>query len=368
MGNIKSKRNIDKEYDLMDKSDKFYRQLKHSLSERKMQLKNNSEYETQVRYTDKNNYNKKKINNNNIDNYENNYYNKKKPILNKNSQTLYQKKELKPSLSERKMQLKNNSEYETQVRYTDKNNYNKKKINNKKNIDSSNPENISYINKKIFLNNSNPKIELEIKLREEMRRLSIKYFKGRENNFKISNSVFKYIDDIENFVKINFPDYIFFLSIITKGKGKMNIHYNYFVHNETDGLIKEIYKDKLSCFSYLLYIKKRNNYVDVSQKDLENFLRPTMKKIIKKYLNGRMYEHKEFNNYVQTIGNEIKEEIQYLSKKVYFNNITVLSENKSIDDVRCCYIWLSGKNVHDFIENYEGQYSKCFAFVGSCIP
>ena len=30
--------------------------------------------------------------------------------------------------------------------------------------------------------------------------------------------------------------------------------------------------------------------------------------------------------------------------------------------------WLNGKNVNHFAEKYEGQYSKCLAIVGNCIP
>ena len=50
----------------------------------------------------------------------------------------------------------------------------------------------------------------------------------------------------------------------------------------------------MSCFSYLMYIKKRNYDIDISLKDLQNNIRPKMKKIINNYLEGRKYEHKEF--------------------------------------------------------------------------
>ena len=44
-----------------------------------------------------------------------------------------------------------------------------------------------------------------------MRRLSIKYFKGREyKSNEISNLIDGYINDMENFVRNKFPDYKFF--------------------------------------------------------------------------------------------------------------------------------------------------------------
>ena len=130
-----------------------------------------------------------------------------------------------------------------------------------------------------------------------MIRLLIKYFKGRDFKCnKTSNYVDEYIDDMKNFVKINFPDYNFFLCVTTQTNGgnSLWIDNKHFLNYNSDGWVKEKYKDKISSFSFLMYIKKRNYNNDISLKDLENYMRPKMKKIIKNYLDERRYEHKEF--------------------------------------------------------------------------
>ena len=60
-------------------------------------------------------------------------------------------------------------------------------------------------------NEQSSKSNLEGIISKEMRRLSIKYFKGREyNSDEISNLIDGYINDMENFVRNKFPDYKFF--------------------------------------------------------------------------------------------------------------------------------------------------------------
>ena len=112
-----------------------------------------------------------------------------------------------------------------------------------------------YNNEKPLLNklseSSNPKSELEKKLREEMKRLLIKYFKGRDFKCnKTSNYVEEYIDDMKNFVKINFPDYNFFLCVTTQTNGgnSLWIDNKHFLNYNSDGWVKEKYKDKISSF------------------------------------------------------------------------------------------------------------------------
>ena len=116
-----------------------------------------------------------------------------------------------------------------------------------------------------------------------------------------------------------------------------------------------------------MYIKKRNYNNDISLKDLENYMRPKMKKIIKNYLDERRYEHKEFEYYIEGIGKEINREIKNLSQKICCKNITILMKNPT-NGYSFKWSWLNGKNVHNFFEKYDGQYSKCLAIVGSCIP
>ena len=210
--------------------------------------------------------------------------------------------------------------------------------------------------------------ELEKKLKEEMRRLSIKYFKGREyNQFQTSKYVDEYINDMKNFVNMYFPDYNFFLCVTAQKNNSFWIDNNHLLYKNTDGNIKEIYKDKILCFSYLMYIKKKDCNTDISLNDIEKNVRPKMKKIMKNYLEGRTYEHNDFQYYVEGIGKEIKREIHNLTKKVCCKNITILMK-KPTNDYCYCWNWLNGKNVHHFAEKYEGQYSKCLAIVGNCIP
>ena len=235
-------------------------------------------------------------------------------------------------------------------------------------------EKFSYNKEKPLLTNkipetSDPKTELEKKLREEMRRLSIKYFKGREyNKNKTPNYVDEYINDMKNFVKNYFPDYNFFLCVVTTtDNNSFWIDNKHLLYSNTDGWIKEIYKDKISCFSYLMYIKKRNYDIDISLKDLQNNIRPKMKKIINNYLEGRKYEHKEFQIYVEGIGKEINREIHNLSKKVCCNNLVILMK-KPTNGYSFRWNWLNGKNVEHFVEKYDGQFSKCLAILGYCIP
>ncbi len=219
-------------------------------------------------------------------------------------------------------------------------------------------------------NEKSSKSELEEIVSKEMKRLSIKYFKGREyKKDEVSKWIDGYIEDMQIFVKNKFPDYKFFLCIITQGKDKntFRISNKNLSFPKTDGFIKEIYCDKISVYSYLLYIKKKNFSMEISMTDFENYMKPKMKKIINSYLDQRKYEHEEFEDYLQGIGEEFIREIHNYSKKICCNIITIFLK-KPTDGYTITWKWLSGNNTHKFIEKYEGEYTRCLGIIGSCIP
>ena len=219
-------------------------------------------------------------------------------------------------------------------------------------------------------NEESSKSELEEIVSKEMKRLSIKYFKGRE--FKTDDAskwIDGYIEDMQIFVKNKFQDYKFFLCVLTykKGKNTVRISNKHLYFAKTDGFIKEIYKDKISVYSYLMYIKKKNFSLEISMTDFENYMKPKMKKILNSYLEQRKYEHEEFEDYSKGIQEEIKREICDYSKKICCN-IIIIFLKKPTDGYSITWKWLSGNNTHKFIEKYDGQYTRCYSFIGSCIP
>ena len=219
-------------------------------------------------------------------------------------------------------------------------------------------------------NEESSKSELEEIVSKEMKRLSIKYFKGRE--FKkndVSKWIEGYFEDMQIFVKNKFPDFKFFLCVVTQGKDKNSswISNRHISFTNTDGSIQEIYRDKILAYSYLMYIKKKNFSLEISMTDFENYMKPKMKKIINSYLDQRKYEHEEFEDYSKGIQEEIKREICDYSKKICCN-IIIIFLKKPTDGYSITWKWLSGNNTHKFIEKYEGQYTKCLGIIGSCIP
>jgi len=217
---------------------------------------------------------------------------------------------------------------------------------------------------------SNSKLNMEKILSDEMRRLSIKYFKGREYNYeKVSNWNSGYIDDMRNFVKYNFPDYKFFFCVCSQKNNQNSFYINnkQFYFTNTDGIVKFIYKDKIYCASYLTYIKTKNVEMDVSFNDLENYLKLKMKKIFHNYLEGRKYEHKEFDFYVKGIGEEIRRETNKFSQKMC-NNITTILMKKPSSGYNFTWNWLNGNNTHKISEKYDGLYSKCTVIIATCFP
>ena len=218
-------------------------------------------------------------------------------------------------------------------------------------------------------NEKSSKSELEEIVSKEMKRLSIKYFKGRE--FKtndVSKWIDGYIEDMQSFVKNKFPDYKFFLCVVTQGKGKNSswISNRHISFTNTDGSIQEIYRDKILAYSYLMYIKKKNFSLEISMTDFEKYMKPKMKKIINSYLDQRKYEHKEFEDYIEGIGEEFIREIDNYSKKICCKSITIFLKQPT-DGYSIIWKWLSGNNTHKFIEKYEGEYTKCLGIIGSCI-
>ena len=96
-------------------------------------------------------------------------------------------------------------------------------------------------------------------------------------------------------------------------------------------------------------------------------MKPKMKKIINSYLDQRKYDHKEFEDYLDGIGEEFIREIHNYSKKICCKSITIFLK-KPTDGYLIKFKWLSGNNTHKFIEKYDGQYTRCYSFIGSCIP
>ena len=203
-----------------------------------------------------------------------------------------------------------------------------------------------------------------------MRRLSIKYFKGRDYIAdEISKLTDGYINDMENFVRNKFPDYKFFLCVIAQGKdhnsfriSKKNVY-----STETDGNIREIYEDKMLFYSYLMYIKKKNYSLENSLTNFENHIRPKMKKIIYNYLNKRKYEHEEFEEYIAGMGDEFVREIQNYSKKICSKIIIIFLKQPTYSYKITCK-WLNGNNINTICEKYDGEYTRCLGIIGSCIP
>ena len=217
---------------------------------------------------------------------------------------------------------------------------------------------------------SDSKLKMEKTLSDEMKRLSIKYFKGREyNQEQVTNWNSEYIDDMRNFVKSNFPNYKFFFCVCSQKNNQNSFYINnkQFYFTYTDGFVKYIYIDKIYCASYLLYIKTKNKEVDVSFKGLENYLQPKIKKIFYNYLEGRKYDHKEFDFYVEGIGEEIRRETKNFSKNLSSNFITILIKKPSYN-YNFTWNWLNGNNTHKIFEKYNGQYSECKVIIASCIP
>ncbi len=219
-------------------------------------------------------------------------------------------------------------------------------------------------------NEQSSKSNLEGIISKEMRRLSIKYFKGREyNSNEISNLIDGYINDLENFVRNKFPDYKFFLSVIAQGNNynAFRISNRHIYYTETDGNIKEIYEDKMLCYSYLMYIKRKNFSLKNSMTDFENNIKPKMKKAISTYLFKRKYDHEEFGDYINGMGDEFVREIENYGGQIC-SKIIIIFLKKPIYAYSFTWKWLSGNNTHKFFEKYDGEYTRCLGIIGSCIP
>ena len=214
------------------------------------------------------------------------------------------------------------------------------------------------------------KSNLEGIISKEMRRLSIKYFKGREyKSNEISNLIDGYINDMENFVRNKFPDYKFFLYVIAQGKNwnAFWISNRHIFFTETDGNISEIYEDKMLCYSYLMYIKRKNISSENSLTDFENYIKPKMKKTISTYLFKRKYDHEEFGDYINGMGDEFVREIRNYSTKIC-SKIIIIFLKKPVCVYSFTWKWLSGNNTNYFYEKYDGEYTRCLGIIGSCFP
>ena len=219
-------------------------------------------------------------------------------------------------------------------------------------------------------NEKSSKSELEEIVSKEMKRLSIKYFKGREfKNNETSYWINEYVNDMENFVRNKFPDYKFFLYVIVQGKNwnAFWISNRHIFFSETDGNINEIYEDKMICNSYLMYIKRKKISSKNSLTDFENYIKPKMKKTINSYLVNRKYDHKEFEDYINGMGEEFVREIRNYSSKIC-SKIIIIILKKPVYGYTSTWKWLSGNNVHSFCEEYDGEYSRCLGIIGSCVP
>ena len=92
-----------------------------------------------------------------------------------------------------------------------------------------------------------------------------------------------------------------------------------------------------------------------------------MKKTFNSYLFKRKYDHKEFEDYINGMGDEFEREIQNYGGKIC-SKIFILFLKKPFYGYTCSWKWLSGNNIHSFCEKYDGEYSRCLGIIGSCVP
>ena len=219
-------------------------------------------------------------------------------------------------------------------------------------------------------NEQSSKSNLDRIISKEMNRLSIKYFKGREfKNNETSNWIHEYLHDMENFVRNEFPDYKFFLYVFAQGKNCNSfwISNRHIYFSETDGNISELYEDKILCYSYLMYIKRKNFSSENSLTDFENYIKPKMKKTFNSYLFKRKYDHKEFEDYINGMGDEFEREIQNYGGKIC-SKIIIIFLKKPVNCYSFTWKWLSGNKTNKFYEKYDGEYTGCLGIIGSCFP
>ena len=216
-------------------------------------------------------------------------------------------------------------------------------------------------------NEQSSKSQLEEIMSKEMKRLLIKYFKGRDYNTETSKWIDEYINDMKNFVSNKFPDYKIFLCVAVIGKGNNTfwIVNRHIFYTETDGNIKEIYEDKMYCYSYLMYIKRKNYSSENSLTAFENNIRPKICKTMKNYLFQREYKHEEFKDYIEGMGDEFEREV--LTYKTICSKIIIIFFKKPTNGYTVTWNWLSGNNINKFNEIYEGEYTRCLGIIGSCI-
>ena len=65
-----------------------------------------------------------------------------------------------------------------------------------------------------------------------------------------------------------------------------------------------------------MYIKRKNFSSENSLTDFENYIKPKMKKTFNSYLFKRKYDHKEFEDYINGMGDEFEREIQNYGGKI----------------------------------------------------
>ena len=217
-------------------------------------------------------------------------------------------------------------------------------------------------------NQQNSNSQFEETIRKEMKRLSIKYFKGREFD-NISKWSDEYINDMENFVRNKFPDYKFFLCVIAieKARNVFRIWDSDIYYEETDGNIEEIYEDKILFRSYLMYIKIKNYVSVTSMVNFEKHLKPKMRKTMLAYLDQRKYDHEEFRDYIKGMGEEFVREIKNSSQQIC-SKIIIIFFKSPVYGYYIDWKWLNGNNIHHFFEKYDGKYTKCLGIIGLCIP